>query len=125
MFHKLVNCDRLLAVRDYFCTNTGKIVRDVYHLNNIFKVQGILKEDLSNHGQQRDSTLLYQLHFSFSCLKWTVNPAGKVLTFQIQHKRCHNCSHGLLVHLKDFSRGRCDVFYGYQLFFIDSESHPW
>lgn len=58
MLHKLVNCDRLLAVRDYFCTNTGKIVQEVYHLKNILKVQGILKEDLSNHGQQRDSTLL-------------------------------------------------------------------
>lgn len=35
----------------------------------------LLKEYLSNHGQQKDSTFLYQLHFCFSCIKWTVNKA--------------------------------------------------
>lgn len=52
MLHKLANCDRLSAVTDYFCTDAGKTVQDAY-LNNVFKVQGSLKENLYSHGQQR------------------------------------------------------------------------
>lgn len=104
MLHKLDICDTLLAVRDYFCTNNGKIVQEFYHLNTIFKVQRILKKDLSI--MPSGETPLCCSSCIFPCIRknsrWSLKPAGKVFQVQIQLK---GCSHGLIVCLKSFSRG--------------------